>query len=469
MTSDVNSPAASRWRPLLASCLGTFLLLLYTSIVSVALPQIGADLHAGFSACAWIMDVFSLTLAGLLLGMGSLSDNLGRKRVYLAGLAAFTLATAGCGLAGSAALLIAARAAQGVAAAAMFATILPLIALTYSGRDRARAFAVYGAVAGSSSAIGAVTGGMLSQYLGWRWIFLGSLPICLATIWISCVALAETPRAHHRVDYLGVTTFTITAGAATYAVIRAGEAGWASPGTLMALAAAGASFLIFGWRQRRGDHPVLPAAMFSTRRFAGVLLAAFSYYLAAFSGQPVLSIWLQVEARLSPTATGLVLASQVGVFFVTSLAVSGRLHDVPAGRVLGGGSVLVGVGCLSALVVSGWTAWPAVLPALLITGAAAGAVSPVLPAVAIGSVPPAYGGTAGAAANGSRQLGLTMGIALCATAYARSGGGSAGLVSAFGLCAAVALVGGALAMWLLRTRCQPVGSTGEISATESAP
>lgn len=124
---DRNSADRGRWLPLVATCLGTFLLLVYATIVTVALPRIAGDLHADFGALQWIVDVYTLALAGLLLGMGSLGDTLGRKRLYLLGLAVFTLATLACGTAPSAPLLIAARAAQGIAGAAMFATLLPLI------------------------------------------------------------------------------------------------------------------------------------------------------------------------------------------------------------------------------------------------------------------------------------------------------------------------------------------------------
>ncbi|WP_037075098.1 MFS transporter [Pseudonocardia spinosispora] len=460
--SSVAAPARTNWLPLVASCLGTFLLLIYTTIVTVALPHIGADLHAGFGALQWIVDVFTVALAGLLLGMGSLSDNLGRKRLYLGGLVLFTIATLSCGFAGSATTLIIARAVQGIAGAAMFATILPLIGLTYHGADRARAFAVWGTVAGIAGAVGTVAGGLLAEFLGWRWIFFCSLPLALVAIVLAARTLSESERSANRIDYAGITTFTLATTSLTFAVIHGGEAGWGAPGTLIALGVTAVTVPLFVLVERSGRHPMVPLTLFGTRRFVGVLVVAFGYYFATFGAGPIMSLWLQEHIGLSPTATSLVLGAQIVVFFMVSALISGRLHSLPPGRVLGGATVLIGLGCATALLVWGWASWLALVPALLITGLGAGMVSPVFPAVAIAAVPPSYGGTAGAAANSSRQFGLALGIALCGTLYTSQGPGlgnaTSGLVLAMSVCAALALVSGLACAWLLRTRRDAAGA-----------
>ena len=461
-TLPLATEAPSRWLPLVASCLGTFLLLVYTTIVTVAVGPIGAELGAGFGARQWIVDVFTVALAGLLLGMGSLSDNLGRKRVYLAGLTAFSLATLACGLAGSVAQLIAARAVQGVAGAAMFATILPLVGLSYHGRDRARAFAVWGTTAGVAGAVGTLAGGVVAQLVGWRWIFLGSLPLCLAALVLAARSLAETDRAPGRVDVPGIASFTIAASSATFTVINGGDRGFTAVSTLLGAALAVLAALAFVLVERSSVYPMLPLGLFGTRAFVGVLVVAFGYYFATYGAGPVLSAWLQGDTGLSPLATSLVLTGQVVVFFLVSALLSGRLHALPPGRVLGGATLLVGFGCLTALAVYPEPSWLALAPALLVTGAGAGMVSPVFAAVAIAAVPPAFGGTAAAAANSSRQLGLALGIAICGALYTRraSGGaaadpagvagGTAGVADAMLYCGLLALVSGALGWWLLR-------------------
>jgi len=456
----IATQAPPSWLPLVASCLGTFLLLVYTTIVTVAVGPIGTELHAGFGTRQWIVDVFTVALAGLLLGMGSLSDNLGRKRVYLVGLAVFGLATLGCGLAGSAAELIAARAAQGVAGAAMFATILPLVGLSYHGRDRARAFAVWGTTAGVAGAIGTLAGGVVAQLVGWRWIFFGSLPICVVALVLAARALVETERTASRVDVPGILSFTLAASAGTFTVINGGDRGFAAVSTLLGAAVTVCAALAFVLVERASAHPMLPPRLFGTRPFVGVLVVAFGYYFATYGAGPVLSAWLQGDTGLSPLATSLVLTGQVVVFFLVSALLSGRLHALPPARVLGGATVLIGFGCLTALAVYPEPSWLALAPALLVTGAGAGAVSPVFPAVAIAAVPPAYGGTAAAAANSSRQLGLALGIAICGALFTRhssgsavgsAAGGTAGVADAMLCCGVLALVTGALAWWLLRS------------------
>lgn len=447
--------AAPSWVPLIAACFGTFLLLVYTSIVTVALPAIGAELGAGYGQLQWIVDVFTVALAGLLLGFGSLSDLLGRKRVYLGGLVLFSLATLVCGLAGTPGELIAARVAQGVAGAAMFATILPLVGLTYEGRDRARAFAVWGTVAGVASAVGIFSGGVIAQVLGWRWIFFASLPLCAVAIVMAATSLKESPRARgRRVDYPGIVTFSLAAAGLTYSVITGGDRGWSSPGAvigyLVTVAAIGAFVVV----ERFSGAPMVPTSLFATRRFLGVLLVAFSYYFAGFGALPVISLWLQNTTGLSSAATSTVLALQVVVFVLVSALISGRLHAKSPGRVLGGATVLLGLGCLTAVAVLLSPTWIALLPALILTGIGAGIVSPVFPAVAIASVPAEYGGTAGAAANSSRQLGLALGIAVSGAVYATRDPGGAGathgVLLVLLLCGVIAVVSGLVGGWLLR-------------------
>ncbi|HEX4250089.1 MAG TPA: MFS transporter [Pseudonocardia sp.] len=463
-TVPVDTHTPRHWLPLVSSCLGTFLLLVYTTIVTVAVGPIGAELHAGFGARLWIVDVFTVALAGLLLGMGSLSDVLGRRRVYLVGLTVFGLATLACGLVGSAGQLIAARAVQGVAGAAMFATILPLVGLSYHGRDRARAFAVWGTTAGVAGAAGTLAGGVVTQLVGWRWIFLGSLPVCVVALVLAARSLVETDRAPGRVDAPGIASFTVAASAGTYTVINGGDRGFTAVSTLLGAALTVLAALAFVLVERASAHPMLPPRLFGTRAFVGVLVVAFGYYFATYGPGPVLSAWLQDDTGLSPLATSLVLTGQIVAFFLVSALLSGRLHALPPGRVLGGATLLIGFGCLTALAVYAEPGWLALAPALLVTGAGAGMVSPVFPAVAIAAVPPAFGGTAAAAANSSRQLGLALGIAICGALFARrttgaeapgsatgAEAGAAGVADALLCCGVLALVTGAVAWWLLRT------------------
>ncbi|MFF2807414.1 MFS transporter [Streptomyces sp. NPDC058000] len=441
----------------MAACLGTFLLLVYATIVTVALPRMAGDLHADFGALQWITDVYTLALAGLLLGMGSLGDVLGRKRLYVLGLAVFTVATLACALAGNVPLLIVARAVQGCAGAAMFATLVPLIGLAYTGRDRSRAFAVWGAVAGAAAGIGNVAGGMLTQLLSWQWIFYGALPFCAVALWLAAKVPADRARSAARIDWPGIATFSLAATGITFGFIRGGEAGWGDGSTLLGLGAGVVLLLVFAVVERVADRPMVPLGLFRTPAFNGLLLASGAYYLGAFAFLPVLSLWLQNGAGLSSFATSLVITVQPLAFFATSALAGGALHRMPARWSVGGGTLLVAAGDLLLLVQPG-SSWPVLIPGLIVTGVGAGLVSPVLPALAMAAAEPAHSGVASAAANSARQLGLALGIALLGTVFRRSVPGTGtgvapaayadGLGAVFLVAGSVAAFGGLVA-WLV--------------------
>ncbi|MGB6574987.1 MAG: MFS transporter, partial [Trebonia sp.] len=166
-----------KWWPLVAVCAGTFMLLVDVTIVTVALPDMARELHTTFQDLQWVIDLYALVLAALVLTVGSVADRLGRRRVYLIGLVVFALSSLACGLAPNVGVLIAARGVQGLGAAAMFATTMALISSSYSGRERGVAFGAWGAVNGAAAAAGPIVGGLLATHFGWRWIFLVNLPV----------------------------------------------------------------------------------------------------------------------------------------------------------------------------------------------------------------------------------------------------------------------------------------------------
>src|SRR3978361_984556 len=172
-----HSRPVRKWSPLVAICTGTFMLLVDVTIVNVALPDMAADLTTTYSQLQWVVDIYALALAALVLGAGPLADLSGRRRIFLGGLVLFALSSLACGLAPNAGFLIAARGIQGIGGAAMFATTIALINSTYEGRDRGTAFGVWGAVVGAAAAIGPILGGALTE-LSWRWIFFVNLPTC---------------------------------------------------------------------------------------------------------------------------------------------------------------------------------------------------------------------------------------------------------------------------------------------------
>ncbi|WP_077740395.1 MFS transporter [Mycolicibacterium boenickei] len=382
--SDSAHPVAATgprtdWRPLLACCAATFLLLAYTTVVTVSVAGIADDLGAGFAVAQWIIDVYTLVLAALVLAMGTLGDRLGHRRLFLIGLAAFAAASVACALAGSGALLVGARAAQGVGGAALFATAVPLLTQCYSGRARAVSFAVWGACAGAGSTAGTIAGGAVTEFVGWRWLFVGALPVCLVALVAGFISL---PRESHRggpIDLAGTLLITTSMTGVTFAMINAGEHGWTSVGTISGVLVGLGSAAAFVPSQRRAAHPVLPAGLFATRGFTAVLIAGFSYYFAAFAALPVLSRWLQTTEAMRPLQAALILTIQLVAFIAVTLLFSARLHDAPRSWVLGGGTVLTGLACLSGAALTARPEWTTLIAALAITGIGARAPRPPQP------------------------------------------------------------------------------------------
>ncbi len=279
------------------------MLLVDLTIVQVALPRIQIDLHASFTNLQWVIDAYALTMSALILTSGALADRVGRKRVFLSGVTVFTLASLACGLSSSATMLIAARAVQGFGGAAMFATSLALIAQEFQGRERGVAIAAWGATVGGAVAVGPLVGGILTDGLGWQWIFFVNLPIGIATIAMSSTRLVNVrdPDAE-RLDWAGLVTFSGALFLLIFALLRGSDEGWGS--TLIVSMLAGAAillgaFLAVEMRQRR---PMLDLTLFSNRAFCGVSLATFLIGAGMFAMFPYLTLYLQDALGYSPLA-----------------------------------------------------------------------------------------------------------------------------------------------------------------------
>src|SRR5436190_18658688 len=200
-----------KWWTLIAVCVATFMLLLDITIVNVALPSIQKDLDASLSSLQWVVDAYALTLASFLLVFGSLGDRLGRRRIFSIGFGVFTLASLLCGLAKDPTVLNFFRALQGVGGAAMFATALALIAQEFEGRERARAIGIWGATVGGAVAVGPLVGGILTDALGWEWIFFVNVPIGIAAIFLTETRLANvTATDVQPIDWAGLVTFSLS-------------------------------------------------------------------------------------------------------------------------------------------------------------------------------------------------------------------------------------------------------------------
>ncbi|WP_051939855.1 MFS transporter [Phaeacidiphilus oryzae] len=411
-----------KWWPLVAICLGSFILLLDVTIVNVALPRMASDFHASFSSLQWVVDAYSLALAAVLLVLGSLADLYGHRRLYLGGLVLFALASLSCALAPNADALVASRAVQGIGGAAMFATSAALLTKNYGGRDRGVAFGFWGAVNGAGAAAGPVLGGLLTQGIGWQAIFLVNVPIAAITVGLTLRAVAKDP--HHGpgraggIDLPGAIAFTVSAAALTYALIRGGESGWSDRTTLISFAVAAAALLVFVVVELRSERPMLDLGLLRTPSFAGLMVGAVLMQGAAFGGLVLVSVWMQSLLGLDPIPAGLALLPLSLLSFAVSALVGRYIQRLPARYPIGVGGLIVGLGLLLIrLQLTADSGRSSLYLGLAVIGLGIGLATPVLVSAAMGSVPPQRIGMAGGAVNTFRQLGLTLGIAVFAALF----------------------------------------------------
>jgi EmrB/QacA subfamily drug resistance transporter len=404
--------ASRKWWALVAICGGTFMLLVDVTIVQVALPRIQRELHASFTNLQWVIDAYALTLSALILTSGTLADRVGRKRVFIGGLAIFTLASLLCGLSGSITVLIGARALQGVGGAAMFATSLALVAQEFRGPERAGAIAAWGATVGGAVAVGPLIGGILTDGLGWQWIFFVNIPIGIATIAISLTKMVNVrdPDAE-RLDWAGLVTFSGALFLLIFGLLRGTDEGWGS--TLIVSVLTGAvvlltAFVIVELRQRR---PMFDLSLFSNRAFCGVSLATFAVGAGMFAMFPYLTFYLQNALGYSPLQGGLRLLPCTILTFIVPLLTRGLAGRWPPGGMLGGGLGLTALGLLLMHGVTASSHWTELLPGLLLVGAGIGLANPAIANIALGVVSPERSGMASGISNTFRIGGLAVGVA----------------------------------------------------------
>jgi EmrB/QacA subfamily drug resistance transporter len=401
-----------KWRTLIVVCVAIFMFLLDITIVNVALPNVQRELHASFTDLQWVVDAYALTLATFVLNAGSLADLLGRKRVFVAGVAIFTASSALCGAATSPLFLILARGAQGIGGAIMFATSLALLSQEFHGKERGTAFGIWGATTGAAVAVGPLAGGALTTWLGWRWIFFVNLPIGIACVAGALRELRESrDEEHGGVDVLGLVTLSAGLFALVLALLRGNDWGWTSGRVLVLYAVAAVllvAFVLGEWLQSR---PMIDLALFRKPTFVGAQLTAFAIAASIFSMFLYLSLYLQNILGYSPIGAGLrFLPTTLMAFACAPLAGKLSAH-APVRLLLGGGLALVTIGLLLMHGVSVDAGWTTLLAGFFFTGSGIGFVNPPLASVAVGVVEPRRAGMASGVNSTFRQVGLATGIA----------------------------------------------------------
>jgi EmrB/QacA subfamily drug resistance transporter len=403
---------ARKWWTLITVSIATFMLLLDVTIVNVALPSIQDDLGSSLTDLQWVVDSYVLALAALTLTAGALADRVGRKLVFTAGVAAFTAASLLAGFASDTLTLDLARGLQGIGGAAMFGTVLALIAQEFAPSERKTALGIWGAVVGVGVAVGPLVGGVLVDSLGWESIFFVNVPVGVLTIGLAIAKLREArdPSPGH-LDWAGFVTFSSALFLLVFAVLRGNDAGWSSAEIVGSLAAGVALAAAFAAIELRSQSPMLDVRLFRVPAFTGAALAAFAVAASAFSMLLFIVLYLQNALGYSPLQAGLRLLPITAMAFVFS-PLSARLSErVPLRALIGGGLALAGAGLLVAGGLDVDSEWTALLAGLFLIGAGVGVVNPSVAEAAISVVPPARAATGAAINNTFRQVGIAVGIA----------------------------------------------------------
>lgn len=470
-----------RWWALMVLCLGVLMIVLDTTIVNVALPSIREDLRFTETSLVWVVNAYMLTFGGFLLLGGRLGDLLGHRRMFLAGLVLFTVASLACGLAQGQGLLIAARAAQGLGGAVVSAVSLSLIMnlFTETG-ERARAMGVYGFVCAGGGSLGVLLGGLLTSTLSWHWIFLVNIPIGVA-VYALCLRLLPAARGAAgggKLDVAGALTVTASLMLAVYAVVNGNEAGWTSAQSLGLLGAAALLMALFLAIEARVAEPLMPLALFRLRNVATANVVGVLWAAGMFAWFFVSALYMQLVLGYDAMQVGLAFLPANLIMAAFSLGLSAKLvmrFGIRGPLATGLLMAALGLALFARAPVDGHFAAD-VLPGMLLLGLGAGiAFNPMLLA-AMSDVEPSQSGLASGVVNTAFMMGGALGLAVLAslaaarTAALATAGATpvaalaGGYRATFLAGAVIAAVAAALAAALVRSRNRDLGGHGETPA-----
>ncbi len=420
-TFDQVSPISSRrrWSALALIVTAQFMVILDVAIVNVALPSIKSDLGFSQTGLQWVITAYAILFGGTLLLGGRLADLLGRRRLFIAGLALFAVSSLLCGIAWSSGSLIAFRAVQGLGGALLAPAALSLLMTTFAeGRDRNRALGIYGAASGSGAAAGVLLGGVITSYLGWSWIFFVNVPVGVAAIALAPVLLRES-RAdlpHRHFDLAGATSITGGLMLLVYALTRATTAGWSSPVTIGLLAGASALVAAFVAIESRSRSPLLPLRIFRLRALSAANGAMAIVGAVAFSEFFVLTLYLQDVLHYSAVRTGVAF-----VAFALTVVITSNIAQAVVGRAGARATLIAGltlatasVALLTRLPVTGHYFWD-LFPAFVLGGAGMGFSFVPVTIASLTGVERSDAGVASGLVNTSRQIGGAIGLAAVST------------------------------------------------------
>jgi EmrB/QacA subfamily drug resistance transporter len=439
---------------LLATVLGSGMAFLDSTVINVALPVLGRELHAGIAGLQWTIDAFLLTLTSLLLLGGSLGDALGRRKMFVAGLVWFTVASMACGLAPSIGALIAARAVQGAGAALLVPGSLAVLRASFADEEQGPAIGAWAGLSGVTTAIGPLLGGWLITAWSWRAIFFLNLPLAAAAIWaaLRCIPESRTP-GRVRIDLPGAAAATLGLGGCVYALIEAPARG---PGVAAAAILGAASLAAFVWIEARSPNPMLPLDLFRSRQFSGANAATLAVYFALSGATFLLIIHLQKVLGYSPLAAGAALTPITLLLLVLSTPAGKLASRVGYRAPMTAGPLIAAAGVALLSQVGRQSSYVSgILPGTAVLGLGlAATVAPLTTAVLAGAQE-RHAGVAAAVNTAISRLAGLLAVALlpllAGIAAADAASLAAGFPRAMWICAATCAAGGLCALVMLRT------------------
>jgi EmrB/QacA subfamily drug resistance transporter len=421
-------PDPRRWKALVFISIAQLMVVLDATIVNIALPSAQQDLHISDANKQWVITAYALAFGGLLLFGGRVADLWGRKRTFVTGLIGFALASAVGGFAGNEATLLSARAAQGAFGALLAPAALSLLATTFTdARERVKAFGVFSAIAGGGGAVGLLLGGVLTEYLDWRWTFFANIPFAVAASLGAYFVIREPEGSRNRspLDIPGAVLSTLGLVSLVYGFTRAESAGWSSASTIGLFVAAAALLATFGVVESKVRHPLLPLRVVADRNRGGSYLSLGLAIIGIFGVFLFLTYYLQVIQGYSAIRTGFAFLPLVVALIVASTQIGARLvNRLPARALMAPGFAVAAVGMLLFTRLDVDSSYAGgILPGLVLLGLGLGTAFTPAVALSTNGVEPRDAGVASAMVNTSQQVGGAIGTALLNTIAATATAG----------------------------------------------
>jgi EmrB/QacA subfamily drug resistance transporter len=417
--TSTSTSTRNRSLALLVILLAQLMIVLDVTVVNIALPQLQTSLGFSRTDLSWVLNAYTLTFGGLLLLGARAGDLYGRRPVFVAGVVVFTLASVAGGLATSPAILLAARAVQGVGAAFAAPSALALLMISFSeGRERARALGLYTGVSIGGSAVGLILGGLLTEYLSWRWVFFINVPVGIVLIALAGRALPHTERVRTGIDVPGAFTSTIGMGAIVYGFVRAASDGWSDPVTIAAFAIGIILMATFVIVERTAAYPITPLRLFASSDRVAAYVSRMLLWGGVMGVFFFLTQFLQDVLHYSAVRTGLAFLPLTIALFIASQVSARRLSGRTNPRVvMVGGMALSAVGFLFLARIGAGSGYAEIVGSLIALGIGNGLAFVPLTAAGLSGVAPEDAGAGSGLINAAQQVGGSLGLAVLVTVF----------------------------------------------------